>query len=377
MTSFSGGPSSAVVGLDVGTDHIRLAQLKPQGSTFALQRYGVVGLPIGSVVEGEIVDADSVGLAVSDLMRSTGLRPGAGVAVGVSNQKVVVRLVDLPHMGRDELAGAIQYQAQDYVPIPVEEAILDFQIIGDYMTPADEHMMEVLLVAAQKDMIDQMVRAVDRSGLKLRQIDVTSFAIVRGLMGVAPDVLPLEPEGEATGIIHLSADTTNIIVVEKGVPRFTRVSSLASNDLTQAVATALNITFSAAEDLKVRVGLPSVEDAGDGGAFAGDIEPDLARGTQEALEREISKFIADIRRSLDYYLTQTSQVRAIRKVLLTGSGAQLRNVASYIARGLSAEVALADASQWVQVPPHLQSVYASDRLGATAAIGLAMGGVVA
>ena len=377
MASLSGGSSSGAVGLDIGTDHIRLAQLRPAGPTFALQRYGVVGLPMGSVVEGEIVDADAVGMAIKDVMRTTGLRPGADVAVGVSNQKVVVRLIDLPHMEQAELAGAIQYQAQDYIPIPVEEAILDFQIIGDYMTSADEHMMEVLLVAAQREMVDQMVHAVDRSGLKLREIDVTSFAIVRGIMGLATDVLPQEAEGEATGIIQMSAGITNIVVVEKGVPRFTRVSSLASNDLTQAVANALNITFAAAEDLKLRVGLPSVEDTGGEGTFAADIEPDLARGTQEALEREVSKFIAEVRRSLDYYLTQTAQVRAIRKVLLTGSGAQLRNLDSYIARGLQAEVELADASRWVQVPPQLQEIYASDRLGATAAIGLAMGSVVA
>jgi type IV pilus assembly protein PilM len=375
MASLSGGASSIAVGLDIGTDHIRLAQLKPSGSTFQLVRYGVVGIPMGSVVEGEIVDADAVGLAVRDVMRATGVRPGSTVAVGVSNQKVVVRLIDLPYMEQAELAGAIQYQAQDYIPIPVEEAILDFQIIGDYMTSADEHMMEVLLVAAQRDMVDQMVRSVDKSGLKLREIDVTSFAIVRGLMGVASGVLPDEAEGEATAIIQMSAGITNIVVVEKGVPRFTRVSSLASNDLTQAVATALNITFPAAEDLKLRVGLPSVDDSGDG-VFAADIEPDLARGTQEALEREVSKFIAEVRRSLDYYLTQTSQVRAIRRVLLTGSGAQLRNLDTYIARGLQAQVELADASRWVQVPPQLQSLYASDHLGATAAIGLAMGSVV-
>jgi type IV pilus assembly protein PilM len=246
MASLCGGASSIAVGLDIGTDHIRLAQLKPSGSTFQLARYGVVGIPMGSVVEGEIVDADAVGLAVRDVMRATGVRPGSTVAVGVSNQKVVVRLIDLPYMEQAELAGAIQYQAQDYIPIPVEEAILDFQIIGDYMTSADEHMMEVLLVAAQRDMVDQMVRSVDKSGLKLREIDVTSFAIVRGLMGVASGVLPDEAEGEATAIIQMSAGITNIVVVEKGVPRFTRVSSLASNDLTQAVATALNITFPAA-----------------------------------------------------------------------------------------------------------------------------------
>ena len=375
MASLSGGSSSGAVGLDIGTDHIRLAQLRASGAGFVLQRYGVVGLPLGSVVEGEVVDPEAVGAAIRDLMRSVGMRAGVEVSAGVSNQKVVIRLIDLPYMDAGELAGAIQYQAQDYIPIPVEEAIIDFQVIGDYMTSADEHMMEVLLVAAQRDMIDQLVWSVDRSGLRLSAIDVSSFAIVRGLLGVAPELQPIEGEGEATAIIQMSAGITNIVVVEKGVPRFTRVSPLAANDFTQAVANALNTTFAVAEDLKLRVGLPNPD--GSTGIIAADIDPALAQGAQEALEREVTKFIAEVRRSLDYYLTQTSSVRAIKRVLLTGSGAQLRNLDSYIERGLQASVELADASAWVQVPPQLQPLFSSDRYGATAAIGLAMGSVVA
>jgi len=277
------------------------------------------------------------------------------------------------------LEGAIKYQAQDYIPIPVEEAILDFQIVGDYMTSADEHMNEVLLVAAQRDMIDETVQAVERSGLKLSGIDVTPFAVVRGLFGVSPSVLPDENEGvgEATAVIHLSAGITNIVVVEKGVPRFTRVSSLAANDLTQAVATALNVTFEEAEDLKVRVGLPDVDESGISSDIPADIDQEKARGAQEALEREVSKFIAEVRRSLDYYLTQSAQVRTIRRVVLTGSGASLRNLGSYVARGLQTKVELADAMHWVSVPPQYQALLEADRLGATAAIGLAMGGAVA
>jgi type IV pilus assembly protein PilM len=376
--SLSVGAAGPSVGLDIGTDRVRLAQIKPSGSTFALQRYGVVGVPMGSVVEGEIVDADAVASAIRQLMRTIGLR-GANATVGVSNQKVVVRLIDLPYMEDAELQGAIRYQAQDYIPIPVEEAILDFQIIGDYMTSADEHMNEVLLVAAQRDMIDETVQAVERSGLKLTAIDVTPFAVVRGIFGVSRSVLPDDTEaaGEATAVIHMSAGITNIVVVENGVPRFTRVSSLAANEMTRAVATALDITLDEADDLKQRVGLPGVDETGIGADIPSDIDPERVRGVQEALERQVSKFMAEVRRSLDYYLTQTSQVRAIRRILLTGSGAKLRNFDSYIARGLQAEVELADAMRWVSVPSQYQALLQADRLGATAAIGLAMGSVVA
>ena len=151
-------------------------------------------MPFGAVVEGEIVDPEAVSGAIKELWKRTGLRV-KDVAIGVSNQKVVVRLIDLPFMERDELAGAIQYQAQDYIPIPVEEAILDFQIIGDYMTPSDEHMMEVLLVAAQRDMIANAVAAVEGAGLKLAQVDVTAFALVRALLGATHGWLSDETEG--------------------------------------------------------------------------------------------------------------------------------------------------------------------------------------
>ena len=179
--------------------------------------------------------------------------------------------------------------------------------------------------------------------------------------------------GEATGIIHISAGLTNIAVVEKGVPRFTRVSALAGNQFTQALANSLILTFDEAEDLKVRVGLPDINQHGQT-EFPPDIDPARAQTAQDALEREVSKFIAEVRRSLDYYLTQATQVRTIRKILLTGSGAQLRFLASYLEKGLQAEVKLADSLSWIQVAPNVAQAVQADRMGAVAAIGLAMGG---
>ncbi len=367
------GSNTMSVGLDIGTDHIRVAQVVPRGSSFALTGYGMIGIPMGAVAEGEIVDTDAVATAIRELWRRSGIKT-KNVVIGVSNQKVVVRLIDMQYMERAELAGAIQYQAQDYIPIPVEDAILDFQVIGDYMTSSDEHMMEVLLVAAQRDMIGSSVAAVEAAGLKLQQIDVTTFAIVRGLLGVTPSVLPDESaEGEAIGVIHITSGITNIAVVEKGVPRFTRVSSLAGNEFTQAIANVLNLTFDEAEDLKIQVGLPDVEQH-----IAPEVpgvDPQRAQMAQDALEREVSKFIAEVRRSLDYYLTQATQVRTIRKILLTGSGAQLRNLAGYLEKGLQAEVVLADPLAQVQVAAGIQQMVTEDRMGCCAAIGLALGSV--
>jgi len=362
------------VGLDIGTDHVRAAQLKSSGSGLLLTAYGYVNVPMGSVVEGEIVDPDAVSSAIRELWRSANVH-GKDVTVGVSNQKVVVRLIDLPFMERDELEGAIQYQAQDYIPIPVEDAILDFHIIGDYMTPADEHMMEVLLVAAQRDMIASTVAAVEGAGLRLAQIDLTSFAIVRAVLGLGETFLPGEEEesGEATAVIHISSGLTNIAVVERGVPRFTRVSSIAGNQFTQAIANVLNLTFDEAEDLKIRAGLPDVEGAVPP-ASLGDPDAESLQVARDALEREINKFIAEVRRSLDYYLTQATQIRTIRRIYMTGSGAQLSNITQYVERGLQAQVTLADPLQHIQIAGPIQQMVLADRMGSAPVVGLAMGG---
>ncbi len=370
MGSLSFGSSSSTVGLDIGTDHVRAVQLRQAGAGFALSGYGAVEVPMGAVVEGEIVDIEAVTSAIKEVWRRSGVR-GKDVSIGVSNQKVIVRLIDLPFMERAELAGAIQYQAQDYIPMAIEESILDFQIIGDYMTPSDEHMMEVLLVAAHRDMISSTVAAVEGAGLRLSQIDVSSFAIVRSLMGLN-GMSDLDESGFATGIIHISSGITNIAVVEKGIPRFNRISSLAGNQFTQAVANVLNLTFDEAEHLKITVGLPDIEG---GAAVPPDVDPAVAPIVQDSLEREVNKFIAEVRRSLDYYLTQTSQVRTIQRILLTGSGAQLKNLPSFLEKGLQAQVVIGDPLARVQVPANLQQAVFADRMGSATAIGLAMGGV--
>ncbi|MFA5843384.1 MAG: type IV pilus assembly protein PilM [Coriobacteriia bacterium] len=376
MGLFSLGTSATAIGLDIGTDHVRVASVKPAGSGFVLNGYGVVPVPMGAVVEGEIVDAEAVSGSIKEVLRRSGIRTRE-CAIGVSNQKVVVRLIDLPFMERTELEGAIQYQAQDYIPIPIEDAILDFQVIGDYMTPSDEHMMEVLLVAAQRDMISLAVHAVESSGLKLTQIDVTSFAIVRALMADSADVLPEEGEeaGEAVGVIHISSGVTNIAVVEKGIPRFNRVSSLAGNQFSQAIANVLNLTFDEAEAIKLQVGLPAMGSEGPP-ATASDLDPQVVQVAQDALEREVNKFIAEVRRSLDYYLTQTAQIRTIRRILLTGSGAQLGNMAEYLEKGLQATVELADPLDRVQLASSASAVVQADRMGCAPAVGLALGGAM-
>lgn len=376
MGIFSFGRGGFPVGLDIGSNSVHAAQLRPAGGQYTLTRYGRVRIPMGSVVEGEIVDTEAVGHAISQLWRKAGISE-KNVITGVANQKVVVRMVEFPHMERSDLDGAIRFQAQDYIPIPIEEAILDFEVVGEYTNASDERMLEVLLVAAQRDMVNSHLATIERAGLKPRIIDASAFAIVRALMD-AEGVLP-PPEGEvpeATGIIHVSAGLTIIVVVERGRPRFTRVSALAGNDFTQSVADALNLTFDEAEDLKCAAGLPPL--GGEERLPPGfPVEKqELGDAAQEILERQVSKFIAEIRRSLDYYLTQATQVRAIRKLIVSGGGANLANLESYLEKGLQAEVETGKPLRNVKLSSGVSAdEVAADELAMPVCLGLAMRGL--
>jgi len=365
------GSAQPPIGLDIGTDYVRAAQVRASGGGFTLSAYGRAPMPYGAVVEGEILDPQAAGSAISELWKRSGFR-SKDVAIGLANQKVVVRLIDLPFMEKAELQGAIQYQAQDYIPIPVEEAILSHDVIGDYMTPADEHMMEVLLVAAAREVVDSAVQTVESAGLKLARIDLTAFAIVRALIGVDSPVVPDTTDEGATGIIHITSGLTNIAVVEGGVPRFTRVSALAGKQFTQAIANVMNLTYDEAEQLKMLVGLPSLEEAAQP---VEGVDAETVQAAQQALERETNRFIAEVRRSLDYYLTQANQASAIKRIVLTGTGATLRNLPQYLEKGLQTQVTLGDPLAQVRIESAAEAQVLDDRMGCAPALGLGLGGV--
>jgi len=368
---FSFGKGLVSIGLDIGTNTFRVAQLKSVSGSPTLVNYGSIKIPVGAVVEGEVLDVEAVSRSLADLWKKIGLR-NKGVIIGVANQKVVVRLVELPYMEKDELKGAIQYQAQDYIPIPVEEAILDFQVVGEFVGENEARMMEVLLVAAQKDMIQNNVIAVENAGLKAEVIDVSSFAVIRSLLE-APSVVPAEGEEEAIALINIGAGITNIVVVEKGIPRFTRVTSLAGNTFTRALEESLSISFDEAEELKVTAGLSSLQEKDKKRGKKSTKQAERIKAAQETLGSEVGKFVAEIRRSFDYYLSQRSQVKGIRRVILSGGGARMSNLTSHLESGLQTTVELGHPLQKVQVAPGLsREELEQEELSLAICIGLAL-----
>jgi Tfp pilus assembly PilM family ATPase len=216
------GSKKVAVGVDIGSSSFRVARLtaprgkgKPQ-----LTLVGSIAVPRGAIVGGEIVDLDVVAQSLSELWKKTGLKEKE-IIFGVSNQRVVVRLIDFPYMDANELRSAIQFQAQDFIPLPIEDVILDFQVINDYYTESGERMLRILLVAAQKGMVETFIAAAEKAGLKPTIVDVNAFAVARALAGTGSsertELRPVAEESEP-GEGYSQPDTPAVEVGESGAP---------------------------------------------------------------------------------------------------------------------------------------------------------------
>lgn len=311
------------VGLDIGTNAVRAAVVNAGKGTPTLQRYGEVALPPGAVVGGEIVDEDLVQGALTRLWKTAKL-PKKRVVLGIANQRVIVRRVDLPYMAEDELAESLAFQAQEYIPIPIDDAILDFIPLEEFTTPDGEPMLSVLVVAAQKQMASDILRVVQGIGIKPMAVDLQAFALVRVLFG---GDLNLDTAPQA--ILNIGAGLTQVVIVKGGSVRFLRIVSLAGEEFTRALVDGMGMDAATAEQTKRRVGV-AIEGTPSGGE--GDDQARLL------LTRQADALLDEIRGSIDYYLSQATD-GGIQRMYVAGNGARLPHLANRLGRSLNVEVA--------------------------------------
>ena len=244
----------AAVGLDIGTSGVRAAELSLGKGPVTLERFGQVALPPGAVRDGEVVDVAVVGEAIKRLWGQVKFST-RNVVVGVSNQRVVVRQAELPWLPADEMKKSLPFQVQDFIPMPVDQALLDFHPLEDFVNDAGNRMMKVLLVAASREMVGSALDSVAAAGLTPVMVDLTPFAVMRSL--VVRDELGLAPL-EAEALVNIGASVTNIVVHEAGVPRFVRILLMGGGDITEAVADRMGVPVEQAESVKQTAGMSLV-----------------------------------------------------------------------------------------------------------------------
>jgi len=301
------------IGLDIGTSGVRAAELSFGRGRITLDKFGQVALPEGAVRDGEVVDGDAVAVAIKQLWAHTKFS-SRKVIIGVANQKVVVRQVDLPWMPADELRKSLPFQVQDFVPMPIEHAVLDFHPIEELTDESGRRILRGLLVAAARDMVNASIAAVQKAGLTPVQVDLTSFAVLRA-MGETDDLgmgAPVE------ALVDVGARVTNIVVHQGGVPRFVRILLMGGQDITDAVAERMGVPNSQAEAVKQQLG------------FGMQAPTPEAQAAVRVVEVSGSTFVDEIRGSLDYYMASSGSA-PLSRLVLTGGGARLGGLAERIA----------------------------------------------
>jgi type IV pilus assembly protein PilM len=302
------------VGLDIGTSAVRAAVLQVGKATPVLKRYGQVSLPVGAVTSGEIAEPGIVRDALTQLWKTAKL-PRKRVIVGIANQRVVVRRIDVPYMSEEELKESLAYRAAEYIPIPVDEAILDFVPLEEFAAPDGEAMLSVLVVAAQQEMATDLLGVLSGAGVKPLAIDLQAFALVRSVVGLGFDL-----DGDARAVVNIGAGVTQVAIVKSGSVRFLRTVPIGGETFTRALAASLGIGFEKAEGEKRRLGV----------AVEGDGSGDKGRA---ALTQEAETLIEEVRGSIDYFHSEAPG-DLVQSILISGNGARLPHLANRLGRSL-------------------------------------------
>jgi len=303
------------IGLDIGTSSVRAAEVGFGGKgQLTLRRFGQVALPPDAVRDGEVVAPDAVAKALRELWAATKFS-SKRVALGVANQKVVVRQVELPWLPTDELRRSLPYQVQDFLPIPVDRALLDFFSLQENTSADGARTVRGLLVAASREMVLTTLAALSKAGLRATTVDLSSFAVLRAFAisnatsNAASNPLDLEDEVEA--LVDIGARVTNIVVHRGGVPSFVRILLMGGKDVTDAVAERMGISQEQAESLKQQLGARSGTDLEPGDKVA-----------LRALEASAEVFVEEIRGSLAYY-SASQGAAPVSRVIVSGGGMRL------------------------------------------------------
>jgi type IV pilus assembly protein PilM len=349
---FSSSKEKNVVGLDIDAGSIAATEISANG-TVRVARHGIAPLAPGIFREGEVADVDALAEALKDLFAEHKL--AKSVRLGIANQRVAVRTLFLPPIDDSgELENAIRFQAQEHVPMPLEQAVLDWEIIGHTGAENGEPRVEVVVVAARKDMVTLLLEALQKAALRPIGIDLSAFGMIRALhggdhAGVGPAGFVAAPaqsyeeriaqqqaagqEGEAAPAPPAPAqlycnlgDVANLAVAQGSSCLFTRISPTGIEGIAQKLAERRQLTLEHARQWLVHVGLQAPVEEIDG-------DPETVAASRAVLEEGAAKLVDELRLSLEYYGAQDGAV-AVEGIVACGPGITIPGLVERLQQGL-------------------------------------------
>ena len=350
------GKSDKLLGLDIGTGFVKVAQVKFHGKQPILTHLGLVELPTEVVEDGYIVDKERLAATIRECVVASRAESKA-VVVGLGGRNVFSREITMPAMPEVELAEAIKWGLEEYVPYPIDSFYYDFAVMG----PSEDGIkLQILLVAAPHAVVDPLIEAVTAAGLQLVAIETEALAMFRTLR----DQGKSRSSRDNCLILDLGAQLSQISIFQQGAPMFTRIIPLGGLQFTQVIMRTMELDFDEADQLKLqRIGL---------------LQPIDYRGELSAAHPEfellITELAREIRRTIDYYITQNNRA-VIDRIYLAGGGANFENLLPHVSSQLDMTIELHNPLEFIKTASALEPRFIQNVGPQMAvAIGLAMRG---
>jgi type IV pilus assembly protein PilM len=320
-----------LVGLKVGGSQVAAARVSNNGVPELVQ-LARADLEPGIVVGGELRDPDALAESLKEFFKDNKL-PKQAVRLGVANNRIGVRIFEVAGIDDPrQLENAIRFRAQEALPIPIEEAVLDFHVLGERVDEEGQPVKRVLLVVAYRDLVDRYISACKKAGIRLAGIDLEAFALLRALA----DPMPTEagPSNAALVVVSIGHDRSTFAVSDGRVCEFTRVLDWGGATLNVGVARALQLAPSEAEPYKRAISL-SHEDTPEG------MTDEQAAAARDALRKGLQGFARELVSSLQFYQNQPGSL-GIGEIVITGGTAHLHGLAEELQKLIGVSVRVGD-----------------------------------
>lgn len=345
--------SKTIVGLDIGTSSVKLVELKKVNDRWKLMAMGIMDIPRESL---DAKNPDQQRLIVADTIKKTYEKSGIKikkVATALLGESIIIRYVKMSFMTEEELRKTISKEAEQHIPLSMDQVVLDFQVLGESQEDG-QRKIEVLLVAAKIDLVDQHIATLKAAGLTPTIIDVDAFALQN-----IYEINRLGSNEETVALINVGATWTTINILEGVFTRFTRDIPIAGNDFTKEIQKEFNLKFSEAEELKKIHGAISIEEE-EFTLSSVSQKDDRVLRMSDVMTPILNKLLGEIRRSFDYYETQ-SRKKTVERVILCGGSAKLKNLNRFLAGKLGVPVEHFGVFRNIEVNKNIDAEQQSDK----------------
>jgi type IV pilus assembly protein PilM len=316
--------SGDLVGLDIEAGSVAAAEVHVNGGV-QLKAAAIQSLPAGVFHDGEVADPDGLTEALKGLFSQHKL--SKQVRLGIGNQRVIARTLRLPVIeDPKEMEAAVRFQAQEQIPMPLDQAVLEHQVVGGVPAAPDAPpQVDVIVIAARRDMIASFLEPMRRAGLEPAGVDLSAFGMIRSLAGMAADPAERGEEGQPVeeAVLYCNVGSVmNLAVARRRACLFTRVSGIGVEGIVARLVRETELLPEHAAQWLVYVGFerPVEEIEGD---------PAIVAAARRALEDGVGAIVDELRLSIDYYGAQEAAVPVSRAVLC-GFGSAIPGLAARI-----------------------------------------------